>query len=281
MADRDPSTGSGSSRAVEGRSGPRIRPGGADARPQGPGSRPHPRGAHPGTDRRAGRRDGRRHHAAGRSPRPPRARRNRLRRRRRQGPEEPVRVRKGLPLHQADQDGRRHPPPRRPQSHRNRRTLRRRLCHRPVDESDVDGDLQDSDRDKGALPDRHQPAPGGGALHHPRRRNHARGGAQGRGSRRRDQLDDHGHAGRYAGIDEGPRNGRHPRDRRHGAGAGRLQRRQAGLRRRTRATPPPTSKAVPTSPRPSATSSPARPSTTACCARRRTRWSSTRRWSRK
>ena len=49
---------------------------------------------------------------------------------------------------------------------------------------------------KGALPDRHQPAPGGRPLHHPRCGNHARGGAQGRGTRRRDQLDDDGHARR-------------------------------------------------------------------------------------
>ena len=51
---------------------------------------------------------------------------------------------------------------------------------------------------------------------------------------------------------------RDPRDRRHGAGARGLQRRQARLRRRARATRPATSSVRPTSPRPLATSSPAR-----------------------
>ena len=61
---------------------------------------------------------------------------------------------------------------------------------------------------------------------------------------------------------------RHPGDRRHGPRARRLQRRQAGLRRRARATRRPTSSGPPTCARRCATSSPARRSTTACSARR-------------
>ena len=53
---------------------------------------------------------------------------------------------------------------------------------------------------------------------------------------RRDQLDDDRHARRHAGADEAARRRGHPGDRRHGTGARRLQRRQAGLRRRARAT---------------------------------------------
>ena len=67
----------------------------------------------------------------------------------------------------------------------------------------------------------------------------------------------------HAGADEGARNGRHPGDRRHGAGARGLQRRQAGLRRRSGQRPGLHRVAPPTWPRRCATSSPARPSTTA------------------
>ena len=63
----------------------------------------------PGADRRDRRRDGGGGHAAGRGPRPARRRRDRLRRRRRQGPEKPVRLREGLQVHPADEDGRRRP----------------------------------------------------------------------------------------------------------------------------------------------------------------------------
>ncbi len=65
------------------------------------------RRALPGTDRRHRRRHGRGRHAAGRGLRPAGRRGDRLRRRRRQDPEEPVRLREGLPLHPADEDGRR------------------------------------------------------------------------------------------------------------------------------------------------------------------------------
>ena len=47
--------------------------------------------------------------------------------------------------------------------HRDRGAVRRRRRDRAVDQPDVDGDLQDPDRDQGALHDRHQPAPGGRA----------------------------------------------------------------------------------------------------------------------
>ncbi len=53
------------------------------------------------------RRHGRGRHPAGRGARPPRPRGDRLRRRRRQDPEEPVRLREDLPVHPADEDGRR------------------------------------------------------------------------------------------------------------------------------------------------------------------------------
>ena len=55
---------------------------------------------------------------------------------------------------------------------------------------------------------------------------------------RRHQLDDDGDARGHAGADEAPRRRRHPGDRRHGTGARGLQRRQAGVRRRARATRP-------------------------------------------
>ena len=51
-----------------------------------------------------------------------------------------------------------------------------------------------------------------------------------------DQLDDDRHARRHAGADEGARDRRDPRDRGDGAGACGLQRREACLRRRARAT---------------------------------------------
>ncbi len=69
------------------------------------------------------------------------------------------------------------------------------------------------------------------------------------------RLDEDGDARRHAGADEAPRRGGDPRDRRHGTGARRLQRRQAGLRRRARATRRATSSAAPTCRRPPATSS--------------------------
>ena len=124
-------------------------------------------------------------------------------------------------------------PPRGPQGHRDRRAVRRRRGHRAVHEPDLHRDLQDPHLAQGALPDRHQPAPVGGALHHARRRGHERGRAARRRARRRDQLDDDGDARRHAGADEGARDRGHPRDRRHGPRARRLQRRQAGLRRRS------------------------------------------------
>ena len=98
-----------------------------------------------------------------------------------------------------------------------------------------------------------------------------------RRARRRDQLDDDGHARRHAGADEAPRRGGHPRDRRHGPGARGLQRRQAGLRRRSRQRAGYIERTRRRAEGRRATSSPARRSTTACSARRRTRSSSTRR----
>ena len=81
------------------------------------------------------------------------------------------------------------PAPRGPQGHRDRRAVRRRRGDRPVDQPDVDGDLQDPDRDQGALPDRHQPAPVGGPLHHARRELMNEAARARRRARRRDQLD--------------------------------------------------------------------------------------------
>ena len=57
--------------------------------------------------------------------------------------------------------------------------------------------------------------------------------ARGR-ARRRDQLDDDRHARGHAGVDEAARGRRHPGDGRHGARPRRVQRRQAGLWRRSR-----------------------------------------------
>ena len=68
-------------------------------------------------------------------------------------------------------------PARGQEGHRDCRAVRRRRRHRAVDQPDLDGDLQDPDRAQGALRDRHQPAPVGGALHHARRRDHGRGRA--------------------------------------------------------------------------------------------------------
>ena len=167
------------------------------------------------------------------------------------------------------------------QGHRDRRAVRRRRRHRAVDESDVNGDLQDPDLAQGALPDRHQPASGGGAVHHARRGSDERGRPAGGRARRCDQLDVDGDARRHAGTDEGARDGRHPGDRRDGAGARRVQRRQAGLRRRSGQRARATSSDRPMSRRPCATSSPARRSTTACSARPRTRSSSMRRSSKR
>ena len=124
------------------------------------------------------------------------------------------------------------PPARGSQGHRDRRAVRRRRRDRPVDQPDLDGHLQDPHLAQGALPDRHQPASVRGAVHLARRRGHERGGAARRRAGRRDQLDDDGDARGHAGADEGARDGGHPRDRRHGPGPRRLQRRQTGLRRR-------------------------------------------------
>ena len=62
-----------------------------------------------------------------------------------------------------------------PEGRRDRRAVRRRRGHRPVDQPDVNGDLQGVDRAEGALPDRDQPASVRGAMHHPRGRDHGRG----------------------------------------------------------------------------------------------------------
>ena len=58
-----------------------------------------------------------------------------------------------------------------------------------------------------------------------------------RRSRRQHRLDEDGDARRHAGADEAPRRRRDSGDRRHGAGARGLQRRQAGVRRRSRQRP--------------------------------------------
>ena len=87
---------------------------------------------------------------------------------------------------------------------------------------------------KARCADRPQPASRGGQVHHARRRGDGRGGAARGRARRRDQLDDDGDARGHAGADEAPRRRRDSGDRRHGAGARGVQRRQAGLRRRAR-----------------------------------------------
>ena len=108
-------------------------------------------------------------------------------------------------------------------------------------------------------------------------RDHGRGGPGRRSARRRDRLDDHGHAGRHAGADESARGVGDPRDRRHGPGASRLQRGQARLRGRAgqrallRRVERRRGQGGPRHRRS------ARASTTASCARRPTPWSSTAR----
>ena len=71
------------------------------------------------------------------------------------------------------------------EGHRDRRAVRRRRRHRAVDQPDVDGDLQDPDRDQGALRDRDEPAPVRRALHHPGGRDHGRRRPARRPARRR------------------------------------------------------------------------------------------------
>ncbi len=88
-------------------------------------------------------------------------------------------------VHQADEDRRRREPPRGSQGHRDRRALRRGRGHRAVDESDVDGDLQDPHRAEGTVRDRDQPASVRREVHHARRRDHERGRARRRRARRR------------------------------------------------------------------------------------------------
>ena len=159
---------------------------------------------------------------------------DRLRRRRRQGREEPVRRPRRPRVHQAD---------RRPSASMAPPRGRGKVIDiaepfgvvagdRPVDQPDLDRDLQAAHRHQGPLRRRDQPAPVGGALHHPHRVGDGRRGARGRAARRRDRLDDHGDAGRHAGADAGARGGGDPRHRRARAGARRLLGRQAGLRRR-------------------------------------------------
>ena len=71
-----------------------------------------------------------------------------------------------------------------PEGRRDRRAVRRRGRDRPVDQPDLDGDLQDPDRAQGALRDRPQPASVRGAVHQPQRGDHGGGGARRRRSRR-------------------------------------------------------------------------------------------------
>ena len=98
-----------------------------------------------------------------------------------------------------------------------------------------------------------------------------------RPARRRDRVADHGHPRGHAGADETARGRGDSRHRRYGPGARRLQRRQAGVRRR------PGQRALlhravrRCREGRGATSSSARRSTTASSARRQTRSSSTRR----
>ena len=187
-----------------------------------------------GAHRRHRRCDGGRGRAAVRGAREARGRGNRIRRRRRQGPEESVLRRSRVPIHPADEDGRRAAAPRGSEGHRDCRAVRRRRGDRAVDQSDLDRDLQDSDLAEGAMRHRHQPASVGRSLHHARRRDHERSGARRRRARRQHQLDDDRHARRHAGTDEEPRRRGDSRDRRHGPGARGVQFRQAGLRRRPR-----------------------------------------------
>ena len=119
------------------------------------------------------------------------------------------------------------------QGHRDRRAVRRRRGDRAVDQPDVDGHLQDPDLAQGALPDRHQPAS--------RRRSAASRASPRSCPRRRARAGAPDGAINWMttvtleGTQElmkAPRDGGDPRDRRHGPRARRLQRRQAGLRRR-------------------------------------------------
>ena len=74
----------------------------------------------------------------------------------------------------------------------------------------------------------------------------AEAAARGRRAGRQHRVDEDRHARGHAGADEAPRRRGDPRDRRHGAGARGLQRRQAGLRRRSRQRARATSSAAPT-----------------------------------
>ena len=58
--------------------------------------------------------------------------------------------------------------------HRDRRALRRRGRHRAVDQSDLDGDLQDPHQHQGPLRHCHVTAPVGRTLHHPDGGDHVR-----------------------------------------------------------------------------------------------------------
>ncbi len=78
------------------------------------------------------------------------------------------------------------------------------------------------------------PHPVRGAMHHPRRRDHGRRRGDGRRAGWRDRLDDHGDDRGDAGADEAARGRGDPGDRRDGPRARGVQRRQAGVRRRTR-----------------------------------------------
>ena len=63
-------------------------------------------------------------------------------------------------VHPPHADGGRHRPRRGAEDRRDRRAVRRRGGHHPVDQPDLDGHLQDPHRPQGALPHRAEPAPG-------------------------------------------------------------------------------------------------------------------------
>ena len=156
---------------------------------------------------------------------------------------------------------------------RDERSLRGRVAARcgrrdhPLDQPDLDGDLQVPHLDQVAQRRGDQPAPGGGPLHS-ERRGIAKPAARGRGMPRGHRLLQDGHSRRHAGADA-------PEGRAVILATGGM-----GLVRAAysagkpasawgRVTRRPTSSAAPTCPRRSPTSSPARPSTTACSARPR------------
>ena len=164
---------------------------------------------------------------------PARRRRDRLRRRRRQGPEEPLQLAPGLRVHQADEDRRRRQP--------NRRTKIIEIAEpfgvvaaivpstNPTSTAIYKVLIALKARCAIVI----SPHPSAVRCITRAVEIMADAALQRRRAGRLDRLDDDRHARGHAGADEASRRRGHPGDRRHGPGPRGVQRRQAGLRRRT------------------------------------------------